>query len=648
MKYSYGSHNLQNKKRGEEQCYLLTNGLGGYSSLTLINSMTRNDHALFMAATKAPDLRVHLVSRLEEIVTIEGKEYNLTSQSYVQRTKNESGEVYLVNVSQEHIITFTYLIESVEITKEVVVVHNQNTVGVRYKLENPLQKNVQFKITPCYQFVERGQLLNVNQIFEITDNKVISNGIEMDVVTNYTTYSRKENVEFNNDLYYEYDARDGRFSYGCVASQVTYNYEVNKVRDIDLVFTLNNNNDSVEKMIIEEISRQEKLFEISGAKMDFTKSLVRASDQFVVKRESIDGLTLMAGYPFFIDWGRDTMYAIEGCCIYVNRYEETKDILRTFARHLKNGIMPNLFPEGDNPPLYNTVDASLLFIQATYLYYERTNDITFIEEMYPAIEEILECYKNGTDYDIKMEADGLISAGSGLMQLTWMDIRYEDILPTPRHGKPVEVNAYWYSGLKSMVEFSKALNKDYIKYEELSILVKKSFNEKFWNEELQCLKDVVSGNACDNQIRSNQIWAVSVPFTPLDEIKAKLVVERVYEKLYTPQGLRSLSIDDIQFVPEYSGSLKKRDLSYHQGTVWTFPLGSYFKAYLKVNNYSKEAIETVKKQLGYLAVSMHEGCVGQLAEIYDGLYPGNSRGCFGQGWSIGEILKIALEVEKYV
>ncbi len=647
MKYCYGSHDLQNKERGEQQCYLLTNGLGGYSSLTLINSLTRNDHALFMGAVKAPDLRYHLVSRLEEELIIGSKQYTLSSQSYVQRTKDKNGEVYLVDVTKEYIITFTYLIEGVEVKKEIVVVHNENTVGVRYTINNPLQKEVTFTITPCYQFVERGQLLNVNQPFDICEKKVSSNGITMSIHTNNDRYTSVDKPQYNNDLYYEYDARDGRFAYGCVVSQGTYYYEVPKTKEIDLVFTLNGNTDSVEFMIKKEIERQNKLFEISQAKTNFTKSLVQASDQFVVKRESIDGLTLMAGYPFFLDWGRDTMYAIEGCCIYVNRFDETKNILRTFASHLKNGVMPNLFPEGDNPPLYNTVDASLLFIQATYLYYERTNDIEFINEIYSAVEEIIHFYKNGTDFDIKMDTDGLISAGSGLMQLTWMDIRYEDILPTPRHGKPVEVNAYWYSALQSIVEFSKILQKDATEYQELAKLVKKSFSEQFWNDESQCLKDVISGELCDNQIRCNQIWAVSVPFSPLDDKKAKLVVERVYEKLYTPQGLRSLCVDDEQFVPEYSGSLKKRDLSYHQGTVWTFPLGSYFKAYLKVNKYSSEAVAIVKKQLGYIEVSMREGCVGQLAEIYDGLYPAYSRGCFGQGWSIGEILKIALEVEKY-
>ena len=348
----------------------------------------------------------------------------------------------------------------------------------------------------------------------------------------------------------------------------------------------------------------------------------------------------MAGYPFCADWGRDTMYAIEGCCITTKRYQDAKDIFRTFIKYLKNGIMPNLFPEGGNEPLYNTVDASLLFIQGMYTYYKATKDLEFIEEAYEPMVSVLENYIKGTDYDIKMDTDYLIKAGSGFNQLTWMDVRFDKELPTPRHGKPVEINAFWYSSLKIVNEFDKLLNKDTKKYEELAQNVKKSFNEKFWNEKENCLKDVVSGEDYDYQVRCNQIWAVSCEFSPIDNEKAKMVVNKVFDKLYTPYGLRSLSPEDVQFVPEYSGKHYKRDMSYHQGTVWTFPLGSYFRAYLKVNNYSNEAKQIVKKQLSFFEDALREGCVGQVAEIYDGLIPNESRGCFAQAWSVSEILKI--------
>ncbi len=647
MKFSYGCNVLHKKESGEKQCYLLTNGLGGYSSLTLLNSLTRNDHALLMAATKAPDVRYHMVSRVDEVIKVQGKEYNLSSQKFVDHTKNSFGERYLNNVTKEHTIVFTYQVESIEVTKEVVLVHNENTLGVKYTIQNPLDKKVELYITPYYQFKERGDLLSVDQEFNMEENQVTSNGLNLHIHTNWSRIQKSDEVEFINDFYYDYDARDGRMSYGAAAKQLTYIYDIETESSIDLIFTMEDSTVSVDTMIENEINRQKKLIEHSGAKDELTKAFVVASDAFVVKRESIDGLTLMAGYPFFLDWGRDTMYTIEGACIYTNRFEESENILQTFVTHLKNGIMPNLFPEGDNPPLYNTVDAALLFIQAVYVHYDRSKDLDFVKKMYPAIIEIIENYKNGTDFDIKMDEDGLIQAGSGLMQLTWMDVRYQDILPTPRHGKPVEVNAFWYSGLCTAIYFGELLGKDVTAYNTLVERVKQNFTEKFYNKEKKCLKDVVSGNSYDDQIRCNQIWAVSVPFSPLSDEIAKEVVNCVYDKLYTPYGLRTLEIDDPQFVAEYGGDLKKRDLSYHQGTVWPFPLGSYFKAYLKVNQYSEKSRKIVKKQLGYFADCMSEGCVGQVAEIYDGLHPSTSRGCFAQGWSVSEILKIMLEVESY-
>jgi predicted glycogen debranching enzyme len=238
-----------------------------------------------------------------------------------------------------------------------------------------------------------------------------------------------------------------------------------------------------------------------------------------------------------------------------------------------------------------------------------------------------------------MEPDGLISAGSGDDQVTWMDVNVDGILPTPRHGKPVEINAYWYSALRIMFEFSKLLGKDQKDYLDLSEKVKASFLREFWSDSLGCLKDLASGTPNDNQIRCNQIWAVSVPFTMLDNGQQRKVVDRVFEFLYTPVGLRSLAPNDPEFHPIYRGSNVERDLAYHQGTVWGFPLGAYYLAYLKANNYVKEAVADVKDQLEAIEPTLREGCIGQIAEIFDGEYPAMSRGCFAQAWSVAEVLR---------
>lgn len=340
------------------------------------------------------------------------------------------------------------------------------------------------------------------------------------------------------------------------------------------------------------------------------------------------------------------MIALPGICLSTRRYDEAKSILRTFARYEKEGLMPNLFPEGGKEPMYNTVDAVLLFINCVWLYYEATKDLAFVEEMYPVMERILDGYRKGTRFGIHMAQDGLITAGDGLDQVTWMDVRVGEILPTPRHGKPVEVNAYWYNALRIMAEFSRKRDGDGTGYGTLAEKVKKSFTEAFWMEEKHCLKDVISGTDADMQIRCNQIWAVSMPFTMLDPEREQQVVDTVFEKLYTPYGLRTLSQDDPQFRPSYGGEVLERDLAYHQGTVWVYPLGAYYLARLKVNGDSEETKEEVKAQLEVMESALREGCIGQLPEIYDGENPVSSKGCFAQAWSVGEILRVYERLEK--
>ena len=645
MKFSYGREEIRNKERAEKYCYLLTNGLGGFSSTSIVGSVTRNDQALLMASIESPTLRYNLVSKLDEKIIINGKEYDLSSQQYVNYIKNQYGEQYLVNFSQEELPKWHYIIDGVEVIKEIVLVNKENTLGISYNIIKHLDKKIELQITPLIQFTKKGEPLSRHQKFNINKDLIVSNDISLYINSNADDYYYNENQEYIEGVYFIRDACDDRRSYGDFRKSGTYIYNLSSKDTAQIVFSMNNKQVEVEELIKSEKERQKNIIKNSNIKSELGKVLVRASDQFIVKRDSIDSLSIIAGYPFFGDWGRDTMYAFEGCCLSTNRYQESKEILRTFVKYIKNGIIPNMFPEGNNDPLYNTVDASLLFIQCIKSYYEYTKDIEFIEEMYPYIEEIVNCYKEGTDFEIAMDSDGLIKAGSGLNQLTWMDVRYKDKLPTPRHGKPVEVNAYWYSSLCIITEFGEILNKDISEFKRLIPIVKKSFVEKFWNEENECLKDVISGNEYDKQIRCNQIWAVSVHYSPLDDEKAKKVVDKVFELLYTPYGLRTLEVNDKEFVKEYGGSIEKRDMSYHQGTTWTFPIGSYFRAYLKVNKYSKKSISVVKRQLDLFWDCLREGCVGEIAEIYDGYDPSESKGCFAQAWSVSEILKIVKEIE---
>ncbi|GLB26079.1 amylo-1,6-glucosidase [Lacrimispora xylanolytica] len=648
MKFIYGKHDWKTMDKGQENSYLLTNGLGGYSSLSGIGSNTRNDHALLMACMVAPNHRYHMITRMEEQLSVCNKKYNISSQEFVNHTKNQTGYRYLNQFSFEDYPIWIYQVEGVEIKKQLVLVHRENSVVLQYEMTNYMDTEVILTVTPHMQFVSKGETLNSNQEFEIKDNVIKSNGLMLYCKTNGSL--TEHGTKYEKDLYFGYDARDGREAIGVSAHNHSITISVSPGSDgvLNLIYSTEpmNEKKEISDYFSQEEERQKLLITQSGVKDELAKHLVKSADQFLVERDSTRGKTLMAGYPFFADWGRDTMISMIGCCIATRRFEEAKSIFYTFMHYEDKGLMPNMFPEGGHDPLYNTVDASLLFIGAVYEYYLVSNDLKFVKEAYPVMEDIIEWYQRGTDYHIKMDYDGLIMAGSGLEQVTWMDVRFGDILPTPRHGKPVEINAYWFNDLKIMGYFARLLKMPERSYEELSDLVRKSFQEKFWNEKEHCLKDLVSGEAADDQIRCNQIWAVSQPFSILDRESEIKVVNKVYETLYTPYGLRSLSKFDKDFKAHYGGSLFNRDMAYHQGTVWAFPLGAYYLAYLKVNDFGEKARIKVKEQLSVLEACMREGCIGQIAEIYDGDNPTVSQGCFAQAWSVSELLRVFVKLEQ--
>ena len=355
-------------------------------------------------------------------------------------------------------------------------------------------------------------------------------------------------------------------------------------------------------------------------------------------------MTIIAGYPFFADWGRDTMIALPGCTLTTGRYQDAKSILRTFAANEKDGLMPNLFPENGAPPRYNTVDAALLFVNCLWLYHRRTGDDAFVREVWPVAERILDKYRTGTRHGIRMDGEGLLHAGEGLDQVTWMDVRIGDHLPTPRHGCPVEVNAYWYNALRVMARLAPLAGADGTGYDRQADQTGEAFRRAFWMPEEHRLQDVVcdAPSPAETQLRCNQIWAVSMPFTPLTRAQAAGVVDSVEQALWTPCGLRTLSPDDPEFHPEYGGPQRLRDLAYHQGTVWPFPLGGYYLARLRLGVPAAR----VQADLDLLLPALREGCLGQLPEIYDGAVPGISRGCFAQAWSVGELLRACEAVER--
>lgn len=646
MKFVYGKQDWKDRARGQENCYLLTNGLGGFSSATMINSCTRNDHALLMACVQAPNHRCNMIHHLEELLEVGETSIHLSSQEYLESSKNEEGYQYLSSFTFEDYPSWNYQVNGIEIRKQIAMKQQENLVAIRYQIENRTSRQVCFRVIPHLEFVPKGKKLEETQKFSLEENQISSKGMTLYFQTNGIVEAFPS--QFCENLYYSYDACDGREDTGntCINHQITKQVNARSKEQLELIYSMKEIVDCVSDVFAESVSYRNRLLQTSKLKDEIAKTLVKSANQFISERESTKGKTILAGFPFFEDWGRDTMIALAGCCISTRQFADAKSILRTFAKYCKDGLMPNLFPEGQNEPRYNTVDAALLFINAVYLYNRKKLDLNFVEEMWPVMQEIVKCYQNGTDFNIHMDEDGLIIAGQGYDQVTWMDVRVGDILPTPRHGKPVEINAYWYNALKIMQEFSAQLGYDN-EYGNLADRVQKSFCEKFWNAQQGCLKDVLCGEKAENQIRCNQIWAVSLPFTMLSKGQERQVVDTVFEKLYTPYGLRTLDRDDSEFHGFYGGAQLKRDLAYHQGTVWVFPLGAYYLAYLKTREYSAEAKNTVKQQLEVMESALAEGCIGQLPEIYDGENPTSSKGCFAQAWSVGEILRVyeALEME---
>lgn len=662
MIFNFDKTSWVSLEEGEKECYLMANGLGGYNSMNLVGGLTRGDQAFFMAAKKAPNVRWNMVTGLLEILTVDGKEYVLTSQR-MQGKADLEGFRYLESFTFDNFPQWVFKVASVTVTKTIVMVQGENTVAVNYDIEKATAKEVSLSVKPMLRMTAK------NTAFAKEDAKEFAFETEVASGTHYSVSKGSDTIcvatngavtgmepEVFGPLYFSQDERDGRDETGLVL----LNHEITLAADREkntltcifgmqpVAYTENYFNEKLKN----HKAYVENLMNTSKATSELGRQLSVSADAYVSERESTGGKTILAGFPFFEDWGRDTMIALPGITMVTGRFEECKSILRTFAKYVHKGLLPNLFPEGDCNPMYNSVDAPLLFINTAYEYIRFSSDEAFTEEIFPVLEPIVEAYKNGTDFHIRMDSDSLISAGADLEQLTWMDVRVGDHLPTPRHGKPVEINAYWYSGLKVMEEFAKKLGKEAQAndYAVLAQKVKESFLAKFWNEEENCLKDVLSGNGEENQIRCNQIWVLTQPFTMLPAEKEKQVIEKVRKELYTTIGLRTLSPKDPAFHEIYIGPMQKRDRAYHQGTTWAFPLGAYYRAvlgFIREHDFAEreEWKQHVADGMKALEEWLAEGCVAQIAEIYDGKKPTISRGCYAQAWSVGELLRAVYEYE---
>lgn len=688
IKYIVGRSQFRSLQEGIEREWLLTNGIGGVANKTIIGA-TNHMHSGYLSVSLHPPAdRWTVWNNVWEKIVIEGQEYDLSAQEYIGYEKD--GYRYLNKFELDILPSYFYQVKDVTMKKTIAMKYGKNTAVVCYEIKNGMEPaeiflTPQFNCKPYGKNIEasslqfgvdlQGKVLKLYpKTHPLTITFYASEGDYVDR-SSYPVSMATPNYIIEENEVYRMDNRTGFL--GVDNHYTPYDIKISLEPFEKKRFFLECTVDELEEQDGFSISaeykeRIQKLMEETGEDL-FLKRLAWASDAFVVQRkialneeqmkkiskEEAEGSakregciyrkTILAGYPWFMDWGRDTMIALQGLTLPTKRFQDAREILESFSLFVKDGMLPNVFPgTSKEEPMYNTIDAALWYFYSVYKYLEYTGgkqDYDFVEQkLYNALEEIITYYKNGTKYGIHMDDDGLISGGSHKDQLTWMDVRVGDWVVTPRHGKPVEINALWYNALCVMEMLAVKFGRDPEEYRQLQKKVKKSFCDKFWNDERQCLFDCIEelpdGKVFyDDKIRPNQIWAVSLPFTMLPEEKEKRIVQVVYKHLYTPYGIRSLSDEDPKYRKEYIGKLIDRDGAYHMGTAWAYVSGAFITAYCKVHGHSMEATLKAKEMCEYFAQHMEDGCLNGIAEIFDGDFSCTGRGCYTQAWSVGEILR---------
>jgi predicted glycogen debranching enzyme len=634
--------------------WLETNGLGGFASSTIIGLNTRRYHGLLVAATKPPVGRLVLLSKLEETLWIDGRRFDLSANRY-PGVIHPQGFHYLKQFRLDPFPVFTYGVEGIEMEKSVFMIHGENSTVIHYELRKnnrpEVPKNLRLEIRPLIAFrdyhgtthensainpavQERSGLASVTPYEGLPSLHWAHNAIEL----------RKTGDWYRN---LEYDAERER---GLDFSEDLFNpfalcFDLRLRRQASIIASTEQRDvtQAVEYKRA-EITRRRKALVASPIEDSFAQSLAAASDHYLVSRR--DEKTVIAGYHWFGDWGRDTMIALPGLTLPTGKYDVARSILRIFAKHVDQGMLPNRFPDAGETPEYNTVDAAFWFFEAARAYFAYTGDLEFVrDELYPMFADIISWHARGTRYGIKVDPSGLLASGEVGVQLTWMDAKVGNRVVTPRRGKPVEIQALWYNALCIMEDLASRFGDEAARkrYRHMAAVAQWSFNRLFWNEKLGCLYDVVNGGPPDPSIRPNQIVAVSLPHSMLPRDRARSVVEKVEEHLLTPFGLRSLAPSDPQYRGRYTGGSADRDGAYHRGTVWSWLLGPFITAYIKVNGESEEARRQAQAWLSPLESHLAEAGLGHISEIFEGDPPHRPCGCIAQAWSVAEILRVYIE-----
>jgi predicted glycogen debranching enzyme len=639
--------------------WLETNGIGGFASSTIIGLNTRRYHGLLVAATKPPVGRCVLLSKLEETLFIEGHAIDLSANRYPGAV-HPQGFKYLKEFRLDPFPVFTYEIEGLEIEKTVFMIQGENTTVVRYELtknnhpESP--KSLGLEVRPLIAFRDYHSTTHENgsidPALELMPGKISVTpyqGLPSLHLAHNAADVAKTGEWYRN---FEYDAERER---GLDFQEDLFNplvlkFDFRMRRQATIIASTEQRDAGLAAEYRQKETARRRATCISSPVNDaFAEALTSAADQYLVSRGNEK--TVIAGYHWFSDWGRDTMIALPGLTLPTGKREVARSILRTFAQNVSQGMLPNRFPDAGETPEYNTVDATLWFFEAARSYLAYTGDAEFVcKELYPVFADIIAWHVRGTRYGIKVDPSGLLASGEPGVQLTWMDAKVGDWVVTPRRGKPVEIQALWYNALRIMEEFAQKFNDEagVKRYRNMAAVASWSFNRLFWNESRGCLYDVTNGAPPDPAIRPNQIFAVSLPYSMLPAERAKNVVEKVREHLLTPYGLRSLAPSDPQYKGHYAGGPFERDGAYHQGTVWPWLLGPFITAYIKVNGGSDAARTQAAEWLKPLENHLSEAGLGHISEIFEADAPHRPCGCIAQAWSVAEILRAYVEDVKGV
>jgi glycogen debranching enzyme len=658
------------------QEFLLTNGMGAFSFSTVPGCNTRRYHGLLCAATHPPLGRMMTLSRIGEILYLDGRMDRLLELSVNQFAGGNihpRGDRYLQTFELGRTAKWSFNVDGVEVTKELQLVWGQNVIGVRYTVKPQGPRVVRFELLPFvamrdFHSLRRGTDFPFRTVSSGAHAKVEDGRNALHLRASWGDFhdqadwwrGHKYAVETERgqddteDLY-----NPGRFVLeGTGEMAVTLWAGLSDPGPRDWEDELANHPDTARaanRIVPPRGPRGAKLRAAKGAQPDMAKAerspaitgelsttmkrLFRAAADFIVLRNRPDGkagTTILAGYPWFSDWGRDSMISLPGLLLDTGRFSEACQVLTVFAEYVSEGMIPNRFDDYTNEPSYNTVDASLWFVHACHEYLDYSGDAkTFENVLLPACREILRGYRQGTRYHIKMdEADGLITQGDATTQLTWMDAKMGDTVFTPRQGKAVEINALWYNALRLM------------KDDALADKVQRNFQKAFYISPFRGMADVVNGSGenytRDNTIRPNQIFAVSLAHSALLPEQQSAVVEVVRRELLTPFGLRTLNRGAPQYKGRYTGAQWFRDEAYHNGTVWPWLIGPFLEAYLRVNDSSAAAEQQARQWLSPLINHMNDrGCIGQVPENYDGDEPHRPVGTPAQAWSVAEVLRLA-------